>query len=52
MVVLSIGPSTSEELARYDIRPDFEPSHPKMGLLMNEASECAVGLLEEKRGRQ
>ena len=49
-VVLSIGPSTSEELARYDIRPDFEPSHPKMGFLMNEASECAVRLLEEKRG--
>jgi uroporphyrinogen-III synthase len=49
-VVLSIGPSTSEELARYDVRPDFEPSHPKMGVLMNEASECAVRLLEEKRG--
>ena len=49
-VLLSIGPSTSEELARYDVRPDFEPSHPKMGFLMNEASERAVRLLEEKRG--
>ena len=49
-VVLSIGPSTSEELAQYDVRPDFEPSHPKMGFLMNEASERAVRLLEEKRG--
>ena len=49
-VVLSIGPSTSAELERQGIHPDFEPSHPKMGFLMNEASECAVQLLEEKRG--
>jgi uroporphyrinogen-III synthase len=49
-VVLSIGPSTSEELARHHIEPDFEPSHPKMGFLMNEASECAARLLEGKRG--
>jgi uroporphyrinogen-III synthase len=49
-VVLSIGPSTSEELSHYGIEPDFEPSHPKMGFLMNEASECAGRLLEKKRG--
>lgn len=49
-VVLSIGPSTTEELARYGITPDFEPSHPKMGFLMNEASVCAASLLEKKRG--
>ena len=49
-VVLSIGPSTSEELAQHGIEPDFEPSHPKMGFLMNEASECAARLLEKKRG--
>lgn len=49
-VVLSIGPSTTEELSRYGIRPDFEPSHPKMGFLMNEASACATKLLEGKRG--
>lgn len=49
-VVLSIGPSTTEELARYGIRPDFEPSRPKMGFLMNEASVRAVELLERKRG--
>ncbi|MBT9330090.1 uroporphyrinogen-III synthase [Paracidobacterium acidisoli] len=49
-VVLSIGPSTSEELARHGVEPDFEPSHPKMGFLMNEASELAAKLLEEKRG--
>ena len=49
-VVLSIGPSTSEELLRHGVEPDFEPSHPKMGFLMNEASECAGRLLEGKRG--
>ncbi|WP_263366507.1 uroporphyrinogen-III synthase [Edaphobacter bradus] len=49
-VVLSIGPSTTEELARHGVRPDFEPSRPKMGFLMNEASARAVDLLEEKRG--
>jgi len=48
-VVLSIGPSTSEELSRHGVEPDFEPSHPKMGFLMNEAAECAPRLLEEKR---
>ncbi len=50
MVVLSIGPSTTEELELHGIHPDFTPSHPKMGLLINEASACAVKLLEEKRG--
>ncbi|HZP07046.1 MAG TPA: uroporphyrinogen-III synthase [Terracidiphilus sp.] len=49
-VLLSIGPSTTEELERHGVRPDFIPSHPKMGFLMNEASACAVKLLEEKRG--
>ena len=50
MVVLSIGPSTTEVLELHGIHPDFTPSHPKMGLLINEASACAVRLLEEKRG--
>lgn len=48
-VILSIGPSTTEELGRYGLRPDFEPSHPKMGILMNEAAGRAAKLLEEKR---
>jgi uroporphyrinogen-III synthase len=50
MVVLSIGPSTTEELELHGIHPDFTPSHPKMGLLINRASACAAKLLEEKRG--
>jgi len=34
MVVVSIGPTTSEELAHYGIKPDFEPSRPKMGFIV------------------
>jgi uroporphyrinogen-III synthase len=51
-LILSIGPSTTEGLARYDIPPDFEPSSPKMGILMNEAAACAEALLAEKRARK
>ncbi len=48
-VVLSIGPTTSEELAHYSIVPDFEPSRPKMGFMVNEAAQYAHTLLEKKR---
>jgi len=32
----SIGPTTTETLEEYGLEADFEPSHPKMGLLVNE----------------
>ena len=48
-VVASIGPSTSEELQRRGIRPDLEPSHPKMGFLVKETAEQAAALLSKKR---
>jgi uroporphyrinogen-III synthase len=48
IVVASIGPSTSEALAEHGIRADFEPSHPKMGFLVNEASDRARELLKSK----
>jgi uroporphyrinogen-III synthase len=48
-VVLSIGPSTTEELARIGIQPDYEPSHPKMGILIHEAAARASDLLKGKR---
>jgi len=32
----SIGPTTSETLEEYGLKADFEPSHQKMGLLVNE----------------
>jgi chromatin segregation and condensation protein Rec8/ScpA/Scc1 (kleisin family)/uroporphyrinogen-III synthase len=38
----SIGPTTSEALKEYGLKADFEPSHPKMGLLVNEAAAQAI----------
>jgi len=48
-VVVSIGPTTSEELAHYGITPDFEPSRPKMGFIVNEAAQYAGKILEQKK---
>lgn len=48
-VIVSVGPTTSEELAHYGITPDFEPSRPKMGFLVNEAAQYSGKLLAEKR---
>ena len=50
-IVASIGPTTSEELHRRGIRADLEPSHPKMGYLVKEASEQIAELLRRKRQR-
>lgn len=48
-VVASIGPTTSEALREQGIPPDFEPSHPKMGILVTEALQQAPGILQSKR---
>ncbi len=48
-VIVSIGPTTSEELRRLGFVPDFEPSHPKMGFLVNDAAQIAHQLVEQKR---
>ncbi|HLV85515.1 MAG TPA: uroporphyrinogen-III synthase [Candidatus Sulfotelmatobacter sp.] len=37
--VASIGPVTSEALAEYGVTIHMEPTHPKMGFLVKEASE-------------
>ncbi len=47
-VIASIGPTTSETLAEMGFRADFEPSHPKMGLLVNESAQQARRLLQSK----
>jgi uroporphyrinogen-III synthase len=52
MVIASIGPTASERLRHYEWPIDFEPSHPKMGLLVKEASEQAHTLLIAKRKTQ
>ena len=48
MVVASIGPTASERLRHYDLPIDFEPSHPKMGVLVKEASERVYTLRQSK----
>jgi uroporphyrinogen-III synthase len=50
IVVGSIGPMTSEELREEGFSVDFEPAHPKMGFLVNEAAQRATELLDKKRG--
>jgi uroporphyrinogen-III synthase len=50
-VVASIGPTTSETLREMRLPIDFEPSHPKMGILINELARKAGELLREKRGK-
>jgi len=49
LVVASIGPTASERLRHYDWSVDFEPSHPKMGILVKEASEQASQFIKSKR---
>ena len=48
ILVASIGPTTSEELAQQGIPPRLEPSHPKMGFLVREAAELVAGGAHER----
>ena len=48
-IIASIGPTASERLRHFDLPIDFEPSHPKMGILVKETGEQAHKLLEMKR---
>lgn len=48
-VIASIGPTTSEELQRHGLRAELEASHPKMGMLVKEASDRCAELLRAKR---
>ena len=38
--IASIGPTTTEALEEFGLRPQFEPSHPKMGFLVKEAADA------------
>jgi len=49
MVVASIGPTASERLRQHGWPVDFEPSHPKMGVLVKEVSEQVIRFIELKR---
>lgn len=48
-VIASIGPIASEALARNGFSVDFEPSHPKMPILIKELGENAPKILNAKR---
>jgi uroporphyrinogen-III synthase len=43
-MVGSIGPTTTEALEEFGVHPAFEPSHPKMGILVLEAAARAPEL--------
>ena len=49
MVIGSIGQITSARLRDHNLPVDFEPSHPKMGTLVKEASQQAKEILKVKR---
>jgi len=49
MVVASVGPTTSETLREFGVEPDLEPSHPKMGFLVNETARRAREILQSKQ---
>ncbi|HXG53622.1 MAG TPA: uroporphyrinogen-III synthase [candidate division Zixibacteria bacterium] len=49
VVIGSIGPVCTEVLEQFDLRPDIEPAHPKLGSLMAEAAASAKRLLAAKR---
>lgn len=49
IMIASIGQIASERLRSYGLTVDYEPSHPKMGILVKESSEQAAGILERKR---
>jgi uroporphyrinogen-III synthase len=48
-VIASIGPTTSEALRRHDLAADLEPSHPKLGILVEEAAAQSRALAAGKR---
>jgi uroporphyrinogen-III synthase len=52
LIVASIGPTASEALKHHDLCVDFEPSHPKMGILVKEFSEQVHALRHTKSGQR
>src|SRR5262249_3132251 len=49
LFVASVGPATSEALEEYGVHVDFEPTHPKMGFLVQEAAGRIAALAKGKR---
>jgi uroporphyrinogen-III synthase len=49
MLIASIGPSTSERLREFGLTADIEPTHPRMGFLVNETAQRSAEILRQKR---
>jgi len=47
----SIGPTTTEALEDFEVHPAFEPSHPKMGVLVLEAAQSVKKKLATDKRR-
>ena len=52
LVVASIGPTASEAIKHHDLFVDFEPSHPKMGVLIKGLSERVHALRQAKSAQR
>jgi uroporphyrinogen-III synthase len=52
VVVISVGPATTEELLHQGVPPDFVPSRPRMGFMIHEAAQFAGKALAAKRSAQ
>jgi uroporphyrinogen decarboxylase len=50
VVVASVGPTCSETLKHHGITIDLEPTHPKMGPLVQETAQRAREILRKKSG--
>lgn len=48
VVIVSIGPTTSEMLREHDLPVDIEPEHPKMGSMVLAAAEQAAEIRKRK----
>lgn len=49
IAIISVGPTTTEEILHYGLKPDFEPSRPRMGFMVNESAQYARKVLAAKR---
>ena len=52
IMVASVGPVCTEVLEQFGLKPDLEPTHPKMGSLVAEVAASAHRILAAKRAVQ
>ncbi len=50
VLIVSVGPISTEGLRQHGIAADLEPAHPRMGQLVHETATKAKELLRRKRG--